>query len=427
MPADKGLILKYVASNVKDLTFVKVKLLGERTMVNNKKMTKFNEFSILLIPVVWFFCGTAVAPALGAIGQQFPTASEFELKLILTITSFSSVFFSLISGKLAKHIDKKILVMAGLFIYGVCGVSTTFCTTINQILFVRFITGVGVGLVVPLPGAIISQNFDGEKRSRLLGLCTSTANISNVLVSIVVGLLLAYGWKYPFYTFAFSFVLFFTTLIGVPSAPPVKNITENKVSGSKEKLTGKIYLLALFMILAWMTHAVLTTNLALFWTKENIGPVTMIGLAISLPALASILVGAIYPELKRLFKKYLTFVALIAFGLTFVLLYSAHSIPVVFAGCIFEGMGFGIIMPLIMDATAKTATDGQKDAAFGLVSGCMHLGGFISPFVQVIYTSVGNNSSIRFIFLVAAIEIAVAAVISIVTAMRMKDIKASLA
>lgn len=384
--------------------------------MNNKKMTKFNEFSILLIPVVWFFCGTAVAPALGAIGQQFPGASDFELKLVLTITSFSSVFFSLISGKLAKSIDKKILVMIGLFIYGLCGVGTTFCTTINQVLIVRFITGIGVGLVVPLPGAIISQNFEGEKRSRLMGLCTSTANISNVLVSIVVGLLLAYGWKYPFYTFAFSFVLVITTLIGVPSAPPINNESEHKVN--KEKLTGNIYLLALFMVLAWMTHAVLTTNLALFWTKENIGPVTMIGLAISLPALASIVVGAIYPELQRIFKKFLPFVALIFFSLTFFFMYSAHSITAVFAGCILEGIGFGLIMPLIMDATAKQATDGQKDAAFGLVSGCMHLGGFISPFVQVLYAVISGNASTRFIFLVAAIEVSVAAVVAVLAAIK---------
>ena len=189
---------------------------------NKTKMTKFNEFSILLIPIVWFFCNAAVAPSLGALAQHFPAASDFQLKMVLSITSLTSVAFSVISGKLAKRFDKKMIVMIGLFIYGLGGISTAFAVTINQVLLLRLVTGVGVGLVLPLPGAIIAENFEGERRSRLLGLCTSTANVANVLTSIAVGILLVYGWQYPFYAFALSFVLVLTTLIGVPKAPPVK-------------------------------------------------------------------------------------------------------------------------------------------------------------------------------------------------------------
>jgi MFS family permease len=390
-------------------------------MVNNKKMTGFNEFSILLIPIVWMFCNAAIAPALGSIAQHFPGASDFELKMVLAITSITSVAFSIISGKLAKFIDSKILVMIGLAIYGLGGICTTLCITINQVLILRLVTGVGVGLVLPLPGAIISENFDGEKRSRLLGLCTSTTNISNVVISILAGILSVYGWEYPFYTFAFSFVLVLTTLVGVPKASPVEVETEVNAHVPKEKLSGSIYLLASFMILAWMTHVTLTSNLALFWMREKVGAQAMVGLVLSLSGLASIVVGAMYPELKRLFKKYFTFITLLAFGLGFAFMYYANSIPAVFAGCLLEGAGFGLIMSLIMDATAEKSKDSQKSAAFGLVSGAMHLGGFLSPIIQVAYATIGNNSSIRFLFLVAAVEVAVAAIVAILAAIKMKS------
>jgi predicted MFS family arabinose efflux permease len=315
-------------------------------MANNKKMTKFNEISILLIPIVWFFCNAAIAPALGSIAQHFTTASDLQLKMVLSITSVTSVLFSIIAGKLTSFIDKKTLVIVGLVIYGFGGIFTTFCTTIDQVLIMRLITGIGVGLVLPMPGAIISENFEGEKRSRLIGLCTSTANISNVVVSVIVGFILAYGWQYPFYTFALSFIMVITTIVGVPRTHASKTAgTEINADVHMEKLDGGIYILAVFMFLAWMVHVTLTTNLALFWVREKIGAQSMIGLILSISALASIVVGAIYPELKKIFKEFSAPAALLAFGIGFLILYLSRSVPLVFLGCILEGTGFGLIMP----------------------------------------------------------------------------------
>jgi len=381
-------------------------------MKNNKELSTFNVFTILLIPIVWFFCNAAVAPALGAISQHFPDSSDFEIKMILSITSVTGVAFSIISGKLAKYFDKKNIIMLGLLIYGVAGISTSFCTNVTQILIVRLITGVGVGLVLPLPGAIIAQKFDGERRAKLLGLCTATANIANVVTSIVVGIILGFGWQYPFYMFGLSLVLAVTTLIGIPKCPPIKEDRNRKTDNTKkEKLSSSIYLLGLFMILAWMTHVTLTSNLALFWTREKIGGPEILGTVLSLSALASIVSGFLYLQLSKLFKKYLAFIALIVFSLGFFVLFIANTTPLVFAGTLMEGFGFGIVMPMIFDLTAQKATYGQQDMASGLVSSCMHLGGFLSPFIQVVYATIGNNASERFLFLVSAILGIIAAII----------------
>jgi len=49
------------------------------------------------------------------------------------------------------------------------------------------------------------------------------------------------------------------------------------------------------------------------------------------------------------------------------------------------------------------------------------LGGFLSPIIQVAYATIGNNSSIRFLFLVCAVELAVAAVVAVWIANRKKN------
>jgi MFS family permease len=392
-------------------------------MENKSKMTKINVFSILLIPIVWFFCNAAVAPTLGAIAQNFTDASDFQIKMVLSITSVSCVAFSIISGKLAKHFDKKNLILIGLLIYGLAGISTSFATNINQILVLRLITGIGVGFVLPLPGAIIAQNFDGERRKRLLGICTATANIANVVTSIVVGIILGFGWKYPFYAFGLSFVLALTTFLGVPKCTPIKEKENKKTNEKKERLSGEIYLLGLFMILAWMVQVTLTSNLALFWTREKIGATELLGIIMSLSATASIGSGFLYLQLNRLLKKYLGFAALVTFALGFGCLSQASTVPSVVISILIEGVGFGIIMPLIFDLTAQKAKYNQQDEASGLVSSCMHLGGFCSPFIQVVYATLGHNSTERYFFLVSAILVGIAAIIILVTTASSKSKK----
>jgi MFS family permease len=382
-------------------------------MDTNIKMSKFNVFTILLIPFVWMYIAAAIGPSLGSLAEAFPGSSAFSLKMVMSMPFITSVIFSVISGKLAKYIDKKTLLICGLFLYGVTGMLPAWATNITQILILRALSGVGVGLVLPLPSAIIAENFTGVQRERYLGLESSVSNISNAAISLAIGFLLVLGWQYVFYSFGIVFVVMLFAMVGVPKAPPIRAEQDTKkASGTKERLPAIVYLLALAMLSVWTLMGFCSTNISLFMTNENIGSSGMIGIAMTVLGVQAIFGGALLPEIRKLLGKSFVPVFVLVYGLGFVVLWNAHSLTSVFIGVFLVGFGPGILPAYIFNVLAIKIKQEQKDDAYGIVSSCIHLGAFISPTVQLMLSSVSQDSSERFLFLTAAVVLLTATVIA---------------
>lgn len=224
-------------------------------MSDNAKITKYTGFSILLIAFVWIFETSAVSPILGALTQEFPNETNFKIQLVSTMPFLTSIIFSIVAGVLAKRYDKKKLVIFGLLIYGVTGMLPAFAHTINQILLLRLITGIGVGFVLPLPNIMITEHYDGKQRERMLGLATSVANIANVINSVLIGCLLMIGWRSCFLAFILVLVIMVNCIFGLPKSPPLKqdaeNVQANLTKPMKKNIPFIAYILGLCMVLIW--------------------------------------------------------------------------------------------------------------------------------------------------------------------------------
>lgn len=72
---------------------------------------------------------------------------------------------------------------------------------------------------------------------------------------------------------------------------------------------------------------------------------------------------------------------MLVFAGGFLCLYLAPSISVVIIGCLLIGVGQGaIVAHLFARTAAKVTSDQQRDAAFGIVNACIHVGILVSPF-----------------------------------------------
>ena len=375
------------------------------------KLSSFNTFTILLIPFVWLYEASAVGPTLGEISKIFPDASILQIQLIMVLPFLSSIIFSVISGRLSATFDKKNLVAIGLLIYGVTGMLPAFAKSINQILILRFLTGVGVGLVLPLPNAIITEHFSGERRERMLGLATSVANIANIVASVAIGFILMFGWQYPYYSFSLVLVILVIVLFGLPKSPPMAN---EKALLKKEKLPWAVWGLALFMTLNFMVLGFFIFNLALFMTSEKLGAPWMIGIAMAIPATGCTLAGALFPELIRVSKSYFVTASLVVFAIGFALICGAYSFPVILLACILAGFGSGALVPYVLYMTSIKVRPEQRDLAYGIVTSCIHFGYLTSPFAQQVISRVSDNASYRHLFLVACIIIAISICVALV-------------
>jgi MFS family permease len=387
--------------------------------MENSKLTKFNIFTMLLIPFVWIYELSVVAPILGSISAAFPLASTFELQLIVIMPFFTSIPMSVVGGKLAKRYDKKSLIIVGLLIYGIAGMLPYLAQTMNQILISRLITGIGVGLVLPLPNAMIAEHFTGIQRQRLLGLATSVANIANVLDSIAVGFILLLGWRYPFLCFAVCLVIMVIAIVGLPKSDPnrqaVEAVDHSLPSGNIPRI---VYALVVFMTINWVFFAFNIENMALFMTTEKIGLPWMIGIAVCLPGGASILSGAIFPNFYHKTQEYIVPISLAIFAIGYVVLYVTHSFEIQSIANILIGFGSGMLTPYILNLTSQKVEKLHRDAAYGFVTSGIHIGFLLAPFAQLIIATISGNESFRFLYGFSAIILIVSTIIAFFVAMK---------
>ncbi|QAT43650.1 MFS transporter [Aminipila luticellarii] len=385
------------------------------------KLSKFNIFTILLIPFVWIYELSVVAPILGKVGEAFPTASTFELQLVVVMPFITSIPFSVISGKLAKKYDKKNLIVLGLFIYGLAGITPFFCHTMHQILIFRLITGIGVGMVLPLPNSIIAELFTGTQRERMLGATTSVANVANVLDSIAVGFILTLGWKFPFLCFLVCFLIMFVAMAGLPKCPPAAQ--EISVSGELDSNKGvpKIaYALLAFMAVNWMFFAFNINNTALFMTSEHIGLPWMIGIAISLPGGISIISGLVFPNFYHKTRHFLVPIAIAIFAAGYIVMFYTHSFATQCVANCLIGFGSGLLPPYILNLTSQKVEPAKRDAAYGIVTAGIHIGFLSSPFVQLFISATTGIEAFRSLYGMCAIGLVICTVIAFFAVVRIK-------
>ena len=386
------------------------------------KLTKFNVFTILLIPFVWIYELSVVAPILGSVAEAFPNASTFQLQLIVIMPFFASIPMSVVAGKLAERFDKKNLILLGLLIYGLAGMLPFLAQTMTQILICRLITGVGVGLVLPLPNAIIAEHFEGTQRQRMLGLATGVANIANVLDSIAVGFILLLGWRYPFLCFGVCIVIMIVAIFGLPQSAPNKQtanvITNHLPSKNMPKIA---YALVAFMAFNWLLFAFNIENMALFMVTEKIGLPWMIGIAVCLPGGASIISGAIFPDFYKKTKNYIVSISIAIFAAGYSVLYFAHSFEIQSIANILIGFGSGMLAPYILNLTSQKVDADHRDASFGLVTSGIHIGFLSAPFVQLLVATISGNESFRFLYGFSAIMLILATIVTLLTAIKMPN------
>ncbi len=384
-----------------------------------KQISNFGTFSVLILAFCWLFESSAVGPALGEIGKAFPGASVLQLQNIMTAPFLTAFIFSLIAGKLLKFYSKKTIALVGLFIYGTTGILPAFSTSVNQILILRLVTGIGVGLVLPLANAFIADCFSGPKVEKMMGYASSVSNIANVVMSFVVGVLMVISWKMSFYCFVLIFVIFFIALFGLPKSPPSKELMQETAAQDrkKEKLPGIVYWYALLMTSLWIVFPFATLTLALFITAENISPVWTIGICMLVPALGSSVAGLIFPPLRKSLDKSFETVSLLVFALGFVFLFLAHSLTMVLVAAACIGLGQGVLVPHLFNLTAKKCKNSQqKDMAFGLVTACITFGPLLSPFVQklMIMLTPGVPSTFRYLYACAVVCLFIGSIVTFI-------------
>lgn len=222
------------------------------------------KISILSISLLTVMASAAISPALAKISQAFPGTDPTLIKLVLTLPSLLIIPFSLLGGWLASRMKKKHILLIGLVIYFVGGVGGGFAGSIVQLLIIRGVFGIGVGLIIPLSISLIADFSEKEERAKMMGLSGSVSHFGGVVFLLLSGWLACMSWRYAFGVYGLSLLIIIMILLWLPEPEPKKTAGPVKAA-----LPVGVYVCAVLGALMMVAFYAAPTSLAMFIENER--------------------------------------------------------------------------------------------------------------------------------------------------------------
>lgn len=262
--------------------------------MTTEKKTLALKLAILSLSLLTIMAAAAVSPALAKIKAAFPDVGRTVIKLTLTLPALLIIPFSLISGWLvAKWTPRKVLI-TGLIIFCVGGIGGGFTSTITQLLIFRAILGIGVGLIMPLSTSLIADFFEGEERTKMMGLSGAVSHFGGVIFLMLSGWLACFSWRHAFAVYGLGLISLVLVLGWLPEWQK-----KQAHGGSAFRLPGTVWFCAFLGSLMMIAFYAVPTNLAMFIEDEEALLISQVPLMESKAQLAESIQSGIVPDSTR--------------------------------------------------------------------------------------------------------------------------------
>ena len=334
--------------------------------------------------------GLAVSPILGHLDRIFPDASDSDLQMLTSLPSILIIPFILLSGHLGTRKNKLTLLAVGLTTFILSGIGYFFVQSINDLLFVSLILGVGVGLIIPLSTGLINDLFAGQYRVRQFGISSFITNLTLVLATALTGWLAQYNWHYPFIVYLIpALPLSLLYFLSDHYLHKKKNTFQNRDPGreqpaaskiNEETLNSSLLFIMIIYFLATTVVLVIPYNLP-FLLQQHHYRSDISGVFISVFFIAMMLPGLIIKKLTKWLSKQL--IALCFAGITcgLAMLILIHHWLLLSASVAIAGFCYGIIQPFLYEKTAAASAKGQGTFSLSMMMSMNYTAVALAPWL----------------------------------------------
>ena len=308
-----------------------------------------------------------------------------------------------------EKINNVLLLQVGLVIFSLSGILYMLSTKMWQLITVSALLGIGSGLIVPLSTGLISRFFTGTYRTKQFGLSSAITNITLVLATVLTGYLAEVNWHLPFVVYLFpliSIVLSFYLKKNISPYPGIGiNTTSRRTERPADSNFGKFgiqipHLMQIMSFYGLATYLVIIISFNLpFLMKEYHFTSGNSGIMISLFFLAIMSPGFILNQIVSFFGKKTKFACMVSIAVGMALILVSRTEWLIGLGCIFAGLGYGVIQPIAYDKTTRTAIPEKVTLALAFVMAMNYLAILLCPFIINILKDMLHIETQQFAFI----------------------------
>ncbi len=353
------------------------------------KVTLWLTSSILIMT------GITISPSLPGMQDYFSEVenSDFWVRFVLTVSALLIVIGSPIAGQIVDQLGRKRLLGVSVLIYGLAGGAGLVVNSLWALIVSRAILGFAAGGVATSVTTLIADYYQGQTRSRIMGIQSAFVGGGGFIFSSVGGVLADINWRFPFAIYL-SVLLLLPLIFSVLYEPEIEKKPASNTSEKQSNFNipwGFLALVYTIEFLHLMTFYITPTQLP-FYLKTNFDlPSNRSGFAVATLTLSQAVISLTYARIKR--KLSHLQVAGLAFSLAG-LGYSAIALAThynfIIFGAMISGFGFGLLMPNARVWISGTVSEQIRGRSLGGLNTFFFLGEFASPVVvQPLVSSVG--------------------------------------
>lgn len=194
---------------------------------------------------------------IGLVIPVLPTLMN-ELNISGSIVGFMVAAFAItqlivspIAGKLVDRIGRKVMIVAGLFIFGLSELLFGLGRTVEILFISRMLGGVSAAFIMPAVTAYIADITTLQQRPKALGYMSAAISTGFIIGPGLGGFLAEYGTRIPFY--AAGILGFIAALLSLSLLKePTRLINEGEASpsmlGSVKRVFSPLYFIPFFIL-----------------------------------------------------------------------------------------------------------------------------------------------------------------------------------
>ena len=159
-----------------------------------------NALILGLITAIGPFAIDMYLPALPAIGQDLAADPE---TVVLSLTAFFISFglFQMVFGTIADVYGRKAPLYFGLTIFFLSSIGCAFATSIEALIALRFLQGIGGAASIIVPRAIVRDMYSGIEEVKMMSMLMLVFSVSPLLAPLAGSFVVeAGGWRAIFWT-----------------------------------------------------------------------------------------------------------------------------------------------------------------------------------------------------------------------------------
>ena len=170
-------------------------------LVDEQRLGRFNLNLLIWSFLAMFADGFDISvlsfavPALGRVWQLPPES----FRIVLSASLFGILFGALIFGYVGDRFGRRTAIVAGCVLYGLATLAVTGAGNLQHVTWLRFVTGIGLGGLMPNTIALNSELAPKRWRATLIVLMFTGITLGSATPSVVAAWLVPrFGWEILF-------------------------------------------------------------------------------------------------------------------------------------------------------------------------------------------------------------------------------------